>query len=176
MLARADAGERPIARQRVFLDDIVLDTAEAAKTLAVRRDVKIDVAEFEEAPILGDPVLVRQLIMILLDNAIKFSPAGTPVEIGVWNSSDGATVRVTDKGPGIPADQLPHVFERFYRGDAARSRAGTAASEGAGLGLAIAQWITSEHAATIRIDSAVGQGTTVVVQFPAPSPDGVSSS
>jgi signal transduction histidine kinase len=175
-LARADAGERPIERQRVFLDDIVLDSAEAAKALAVRRDVKVDVAEFDEAPITGDPVLIRQLVMILLDNAIKFSPAGAPVEIGVWNSNDGATVRVSDRGPGIPPDQLPHVFDRFYRGDAARSRAGTSQSEGTGLGLSIAQWIAQAHAATIRIDSAIGQGTAVVVQFPAPSSDGVSSS
>jgi signal transduction histidine kinase len=175
-LARADAGERPIERQRVFLDDIVLDTAETAKTLATRRDVRIAVAEFEEAPIVGDPMLVRQLIMILLDNAIKFSPAGTLVQVGVWRPNGAARLSVSDAGPGIPAEQLPHVFERFYRGDVARSRAGTAASEGAGLGLSIAQWIAEEHSASIRIDSIVGKGTCVVVDFPAAESDGVSSS
>jgi signal transduction histidine kinase len=175
-LARADAGERLIERQRVFLDDIVLDTAEAAKALAVRRDVRISVDEFEEAPITADPVLVRQLVMIFLDNAIKFSPPGFVVQVGVWRVADGAMVSVSDNGPGIPADQLPHVFERFYRGDAARSRAGTAESEGAGLGLSIAQWIAEAHDATIRIDSVVGKGTRVVVQFPPALPDGASSS
>lgn len=177
MLARADTGERSIERQRVFLDDIVLDSAEAAKALAVRREVRIAVAEFEEAPIVGDQSLVRQLIMILLDNAIKFSPNGSLVQIGVWRANDMATVSVSDAGPGIPPDQLKHVFERFYRGDAARSRAGTTASEGAGLGLSIAQWIAEQHAATIRIDSVAGKGTCVVVQFPPPiSVTGVSSS
>jgi signal transduction histidine kinase len=176
MLARADAGERSIDRQRVFLDDIVLDTAEAAKALASKRDVRIAVAEFEEAPIVADPMLVRQLIMILLDNAIKFSQSGTLVQIGVWRAGDGARLSVSDAGSGIPTDQLPHVFERFYRGDAARSRAGTAASEGAGLGLSIAQWIAEAHDATIRIDSVVGQGTCVVVQFPPVDSDSMSSS
>jgi len=177
MLARADAGERSIERQRVFLDDIVLDSAEAAKALAVRREVRISVAEFEEAPIVGDQSLVRQLIMILLDNAIKFSPNGSLVQIGVWRANDMATVSVSDAGPGIPPDQLKHVFERFYRGDAARSRAGTTSSEGAGLGLSIAQWIAEQHAATIRIDSVAGKGTCVVVQFPPPAlVTGVSSS
>ena len=175
-LARADAGERPIDRQRVFLDDIVLDTAEAARALASKRDVRIAVAEFEEAPILADPTLVRQLVMILLDNAIKFSRSGQLVQVGVWRADDGARLSVSDAGPGIPTDQLPHVFERFYRGDAARSRADTAASEGAGLGLSIAQWIAEEHAATIRIDSVVGNGTCVVVQFPSPEGEGMSSS
>lgn len=176
VLARADAGERPVERVRVFLDDIVLDTAEAAKAIAARRDIRIGVAEFEEAPITADPGLVRQLVMILLDNAIKFSEPGTRVEIGVAQSGGAAVVRVADQGQGIPADQLPHVFERFYRGDAARSRAGTAASEGAGLGLAIAQWIAEAHGAVIRVDSTVGRGTTVVVRFPLAFVDRVSPS
>jgi signal transduction histidine kinase len=175
-LARADAGERPIERQRVFLDDIVLDTAEAAKALASRRQVRISVADFEEAPIVADPVLIHQLIMILLDNAIKFSEPGSLVQIGVSRLNGAARVAVSDVGPGIPADQLPHVFERFYRGDSARSRAGTSASEGAGLGLSIAQWIAEEHGASIRMDSTVGKGTCVVVEFPPPEAGGVSSS
>jgi signal transduction histidine kinase len=175
-LARADAGERPIDRQRIFLDDIVLDTAEAAKALATRRNVRISVAEFEEAPIIADPVLVHQLVMILLDNAIKFSSAESVVEVGVRRVNGVSRVSVSDAGAGIPAEQLPHVFERFYRGDAARSRAGTAASEGAGLGLSIAQWIAEEHRATIRIDSIVAKGTTVVVDFPSADADSVSTS
>jgi signal transduction histidine kinase len=176
MLARADAGERPIERQRVFLDDIVLDTAEAAKALASRRDVRIAVAEFEEAPIVADPMLVHQLVMILLDNAIKFSPPEALVQIGVWRVDGVSRVSVSDSGRGIPPEQLPHVFDRFYRGDAARSRAGTAASEGAGLGLSIAQWIATEHGATIRIDSVTGKGTCVVVDFPPAETDEMSPS
>lgn len=175
-LARADAGERPIERRRVFLDDVVLDTAEAAKVLAERRGVRIAVAEFEEAPITADAMLVHQLVMILLDNAIKFSERDGLVQIGVWQADAGARFSVSDTGAGIPPDQLPHVFERFYRGDSARSRAGTSTSEGAGLGLSIAQWIAEEHGATIRIDSVAEKGTCVVVQFPPANPEALSSS
>jgi signal transduction histidine kinase len=177
MLARADAGERPIERQRVFLDDVTLDAAEAARTIADRKGVRLEVASFEEAPVTGDAALLRQLVMILLDNAVKFTAFGGLVRVGVEASATAATMTVSDSGVGIPADQLPHVFERFYRGDPARTRdvvrdapRDTGASEGAGLGLSIAQWISEEHAGTIRIESSAGQGTVVTVQLPAALP------
>ncbi len=165
ILARADAGERPIERQRVFLDDVTLDAAEAARALAARKQVRVDVDEFEEAPLNGDAVLLRRLVLILLDNAIKFSPPDGVVHVAVRRDG-GARLTIRDAGRGIPPDQLPHVFERFYRGDAARTRADGGSSEGAGLGLAIAKWIADEHRGDIRIDSAQGMGTTVSVSFP----------
>jgi signal transduction histidine kinase len=169
ILARADAGERPIERQRVFLDDVTLDAAEAARALAARKQVRVDVDEFEEAPLSGDAVLLRQLVLILLDNAIKFSPERGVVRVAVRRDG-GAQLTIRDTGPGIPPPQLPHVFERFYRGDAARTRADGGGSEGAGLGLSIAKWIAGEHGAGIRIDSAPGMGTTVTVSFPESEP------
>jgi signal transduction histidine kinase len=170
MLARADTGERPLERRRVFLDDVTLDAAEAARAIADRKAVRLEVDSFEEAPIVGDPDLLRQLVMILLDNAVKFTAANGLVRVGVQSTGPTASLTVTDTGVGIALDQLSHVFERFYRGDPSRTRGvvpdgGT--SEGAGLGLSIAQWIAEEHGATIRLDSQPGQGTTVVVQFPA---------
>lgn len=186
MLARADAGERPIDRQRVFLDDLTLDAAEAARAMAERRSVRVEVETFEEAAVLGDPVLLRQLALILLDNAVKFTAPGGLVRVGVHasgrGSGEGATLVVSDTGLGIEPDQLPHIFERFYRGDPSRTRAqGTTTerdggSQGAGLGLSIAQWIAEEHGATIRIESKPGQGTRVSVHFPSPPSDAVSSS
>ncbi len=165
-LARADAGERPIDRRRVFLDDIAMDAAEAARAVAAAQGVTLSVDRFEEAAIEGDPELLRRLVVILLDNAVKFTPEGGGVRIGVSRSDATATLVVGDTGIGIPADQLPHVFERFYRGDPARARREEGAT-GAGLGLSIAQWITDAHEATLAIDSESGQGTTVTVKFPA---------
>jgi signal transduction histidine kinase len=169
MLARADAGERPIQRERVFLDDLTLDAAESARTIADRKGVRLEVDDFEEAPVNGDPTLLRQLVLILLDNAIKFTEAGGVVRIGVRIVGTIATLNVSDSGAGIVVEDIPHVFERFYRGDPARQRASAndIGSEGVGLGLSIAQWIVDQHGGTIQIDSTPGHGTTVVVQFPA---------
>lgn len=163
-LARADAGERPIERRRVFLDDIAMDAAEAARAVAGAKGVALSVGAFEEAAIEGDPELLRRLVVILLDNAVKFTPVGGSVRISVSQSDNTATLVVGDSGIGIPADQLPHVFERFYRGDPARGRAEAA---GAGLGLSIANWITEAHQATLEITSEPGEGTAVTVRIPA---------
>jgi signal transduction histidine kinase len=182
MLARADTGERPIARERVFLDDVTLDAAEAARVMADRKSVRLEVDSFEEGAVIGDAALLRQLVMILLDNAIKFTDANGTVRVGVLVASGGPRLVVTDTGKGIPAEQLPHVFERFYRGDPSRARttegsgSPTGASEGAGLGLAIAHWIVEEHGGSIRMDSRPGQGTQVTVQFPPALPDDTLSS
>jgi signal transduction histidine kinase len=177
MLARADAGERPIERRRVFLDDIALDAADAARVIAERKRVRLEVGDFEEAPVEGDPTLLRQLAIILLDNAIKFTPAGGRVSVSVRSLPLGATLSVVDTGIGIEAAQLPHVFERFYRGDPSRTRAPDAsASEGVGLGLSIARWIAEEHGGSIAIESKPGAGTTVTVHLPSASVDRIVSS
>ncbi len=176
-LARADAGERPVARARFFLDDVVSDAAAAAQVMAVTRGVELTVDEFEEAPVDGDAALLRQLAMLLLDNAVKFTPPGGRVSVRVGMTDGRAQFTVQDSGPGIPADQLPHIFERFYRGDPARSRGGAgSATDGAGLGLAIAKWIAETHGATIDVHSADGTGTRMRVSFPPAGRAGVSSS
>ena len=163
-LARADAGQRPVERTRVFLDDVLLDAAEAARAIAEPRCVRVEVGDFDEAPVTGDPQLLRQMAMILLDNAVKFTGPEGVVRAGVERVNDAAVLTIEDSGIGITEAQLPHVFERFYRGDAARTRDGS--REGVGLGLSIAQWIAEEHGASIHIASRPGQGTRVVVQFP----------
>ncbi len=165
-LARADAGERAIERRRVFLDDIALDASSAAKIIANAKGVDLRVEEFEEAPVDGDPVLLRQLVMILLDNAVKFTPAGGVVAVRVGASDARPTLVVEDTGAGIAPEQLPHVFERFYRGDPARSRGEGPLADGAGLGLSIARWIADAHGATLDISSRLGAGTRVSAAFP----------
>jgi signal transduction histidine kinase len=160
-LARADAGDRPVVREPLFLDDAVAGAVEAARPLAEQRRVQLEIGAFEEARISGDPALVRQLLLIILDNAIKFTAAGGRVRLDVSARDGRAAVDVTDTGIGIPAEQLPHVFDRFYRGDPARREA-----DGAGLGLAIARWISDAHGAEIAIDSRTGAGTHVSLRFP----------
>jgi len=123
--------------------------------------VFVEVGAFEEARITGDAALVRQLLLIVLDNALKFTPAGGRVRLDVSARNGRAAVVVTDTGMGIPAEQLPHVFERFYRGERARHEA-----EGAGLGLAIARWIADVHGAAIEIASPPEGGTRVAITFP----------
>ncbi len=168
MLARADAGERPLDLQRVFLDDVTLDAADALRIVGERRGVRVEVESFEEAPVRADALLLRQLVMILLDNAIKYTSSGGVVRVDVRREGPSAMLTVSDNGIGIGPEQLPHVFERFYRGDPSRKRGAAegAVSEGAGLGLSIAEWIAEEHTAAIRIRSQPGQGTRVSVQFP----------
>ncbi len=159
-LARADAGEQPIERKRLYLDDLALDASSAAQAVAQGKGVTVSLDEFEEALVEGNAALIHQLVMILLDNAVKFTPAGGQVRVRVSAPEGRATLVVSDTGPGIPAAQLPHVFERFYRGDRTRR------PDGAGLGLAIARWITGAHGAEITLTPAPAGGTTATVQFP----------
>ena len=162
-LARADAGERPVTREALYLDDVASDAVAAVRALAERQGVALEVGQFEEAGIAGDPALVRRLLVIVLDNAIKYTPAGGRVRLDVATADGAPSAVVTDTGIGIPADQLPHVFDRFYRGDPARR-----AADGTGLGLAIARWIADLHGAAIAIGpSADGSGTRVAITFPA---------
>jgi len=159
-LARADSDGRVFTPERVQLDEIVLEAVSTAGWIASRREITLDVAEAEEAVIDGDAALLRQLMMILLDNAIKFSHVGGSVEISVRAESGAATVVIQDEGVGIANADVPHVFERFYRAESARG-----ATTGAGLGLAIAKWIADLHGAAITIAEAPGRGTRVKVRF-----------
>jgi signal transduction histidine kinase len=165
-LARTQAGERAVAREPVYLDDVVSDATAALRALAEQRGVRLRVGAFEEARVLGDAALLRQLVLILLQNALKFTPAGGEVRVDVATPAGEPTLVVEDTGVGIAANELPHVFDRFYRGAAARGSV-----EGAGLGLAILRWIADAHGARAALASTPGQGTRASVVFPpAPTP------
>jgi signal transduction histidine kinase len=168
VLARADSGERQIERQRFFLDDIAVDAAGDARIVAQGKGVDVSVDEFEEAPVVGDKTLVRQLMMILLDNAVKFTDCGGKVRVQVALRDQVPTFSVEDTGIGISHDELSRIFQRFFRGETARSR-----TDGAGLGLSIASWIAQEHGAEISVTSEPARGTRVIVTFPKP-PSAVS--
>jgi two-component system sensor histidine kinase CiaH len=161
-LAKADAGTTPFVFSEVALHDLVEDVGKQVRVLADKKGLQLDVRVDGPIRVRGDEVRLRELLLILLDNAIKFTDtAGT---VGLTLEADGgkAVVRVSDSGSGIPPEALPHVFDRFYRADKARSRA----EGGAGLGLAIAKWIVEGHRGSIRVDSDPGRGTTFTVQLP----------
>jgi two-component system, OmpR family, sensor kinase len=159
-LARADAGV-PIRWGSVDLDAVVLDTFQSGRALASDRTLHLD--PFEPVRVCGDEDRLRQLVLILLDNAVKYTPPGGSVTLGLRQVRDSAEITVRDTGIGIAPADLPHVFERFFRADPARSRD----PGGTGLGLAIAHWIVEQHRGTISIESTPGQGTHVLVRLPA---------
>jgi signal transduction histidine kinase len=165
MISRTDAGAWPIAHESVFLDDIALDAADAARALGEQKSVQVTVEHLDEVAMRGDPGLLRQLMMILLDNAVKFTPEGGSVEISVTREADEGILSVRDTGPGIPAEMVPQVFERFIRGADARDKTG-----GAGLGLSIGKWIATAHNAKISVHNRPGGGTDMRVTFPLGSP------
>lgn len=161
LLARAEAGDRPIQREAVYLDDLAAEAVMSASALAAEKGVGLDLGRCEETVVSADPLLMRQLVMIALDNAIKFTPATRRVTVETFAMDGQARLVVQDEGEGIPAAALPRVFDRFYRGDAARSRDG-----GAGLGLSIARWIADAHGAELSLSSDEGGGTRFELSMP----------
>ena len=162
ILARVESGVRTVMREPVYLDDLVSGAAASAGVLAESRGVRLEVGEFDEAAITGDPALLRQLLLILLQNAVKYTPRGGAVRVDVHSRGGAPTVVVEDTGMGIGPGELPHVFERFYRGEEARG-----VTEGAGLGLSIARRIVAGHGGRIEVRSEPGLGTRVTVNFPS---------
>jgi signal transduction histidine kinase len=167
LLARADAGDWPTTKESLFLDDVVLDVGNSGRALGAARGVHLEVDDLDEAPVKGDPALLRQLLMAIVDNAVKFSPDGGTVRLGLVRDGDVGRVTVDDEGPGIPETALPHVFERFFRADPARTR-----QQGAGLGLSIAEWIAQLHGAALSLEPRPGGGTRALVTIPLEGSDG----
>ena len=157
-LARADAGV-PLKHTQVDLDGVVLEAVSTARALARGQVVMLDA--FEPVQVRGDEDRLKQMFLILLDNALKYTPAGGTVAVGLRRQRDTAELVVRDTGVGIPGHDLPHVFERFYRADPGRGRD----PGGTGLGLPIAQWIAEQHGGQIDIASPPGGGTTVTVRL-----------
>jgi len=158
-LARADAG---IALRRcpLDLDTLVLDAFREARHLSRGQALKLD--PFESARVEGDEDRLKQLLLILLDNALKYTPSDGQVTLGLCRRGTYVEVRVRDTGVGIAPEDLPHVFERFYRADPARNRD----LGGTGLGLPIARWIAEQHEGEVRLESQPEQGTTAIVRLP----------
>jgi heavy metal sensor kinase len=161
-LARSDAGHAETVFETVDLAGIVAEVCGKIRTLAETKDhtLSMNIADNTAATITGDAPSLRRLIWILLDNAIKYTPSGGAIQVGIEPGDGQARVSVRDSGVGIPASSLPHIFERFYRIDPSRAN-----EEGTGLGLAIAKWIVDIHHAVISVESLENHGTTFSVRF-----------
>jgi signal transduction histidine kinase len=161
MLAQADSGRLPLHEEPVELGTLALEVYRQAKVLAV--DVELKLGAVEAVRVMGDPDRLKQLLLNLVTNALKYTPSGGKVTITVKQEAGNALMIVADTGTGIPKEDIPYIFDRFYRVDKARARQ----MGGSGLGLSIAQWIAEVHRGRIRVESELGKGSTFTVQLPS---------
>ncbi len=163
LLAQADAGLQ-LHRQPVEMDTLLLEIYRQAQVMA--GDVTVRLGAEDQAVVLGDADRLKQLLLNLVVNALKYTPAGGEVTLTLKRSHGWVQVTVADTGLGIAAEDLPHIFDRFYRADRSRGRSG-----GSGLGLSIAQWIAQAHGGRIEVESTVGVGSTFTVWLPEAKDD-----
>jgi two-component system OmpR family sensor kinase len=167
ILSRADAGHYPLNKISFYLNDLLEEVARAGGLLAEHKSVTIEITNSTEAGFHGDEDLLRQMILNLVDNAIKYTPAGGVVRLSLTRESDNHTISVSDTGPGIPLEEQSRVFDRFYRANIERPHSEEAVSDGTGLGLAIAKWIAQAHDGNLELARSDQQGTTFIVILPA---------
>lgn len=153
LLARADAGHLVVQQSPVYLEDVVDGAARSIRHLADARNVRVELGHLVEAPMRGDADLLGRIVLNLLDNAIKHAPAGGTVAISMARQNGTVDVSVVDSGPGIPAEAVDRLFERFFRVEASRTRHEDGDTGGAGLGLAIARRISEAHGGRLDLVS-----------------------
>jgi two-component system, OmpR family, sensor kinase len=164
-LARADEGRFDIHREPIELEPLVRDVYETAVILGEDAGLTLSLAALEGGVVMGDETRLRQLLLNLVTNAIKYTPKGGRVEVSVTHrGADEVAITVRDTGIGIATSDLPHVFDRFWRADRVRSR--SSERGGFGLGLAIAQWIVQAHGGSISVQSRLGRGSVFTVLLP----------
>lgn len=168
VLAQAESGKLPMERRRVELDTLLLEVFNQAHVLAGER-VKLEIGKIDQVIVCGDHDRLRQVALNLVANAIKYTAEGGKVVVNLSKEEGQAYFSVKDNGAGIPAADLPHVFERFYRGDKSRARSKDGA--GFGLGLSIAYWIVRNHEGEIEVRSKMNKGSTFTVRFPLAGKD-----
>jgi heavy metal sensor kinase len=161
-LARSDLGADGVELRPMDLAETVRGTCGEARVLADASQVRMETMAPGECVIHGDASMLRRLLLILLDNAIKYTPAGGQIRVTLAANRSEATLTVADTGVGIGAEDTPHIFERFYRASKDRSRT----TGGAGLGLSIARWIATCHRGVISVESVPGTGSSFHVRFP----------
>lgn len=165
LLARADAGAHRLELEEADAGAVVREACEEAAPLAAAKGLALDMAPLPEARLRCDPAALRRLLLILLDNAVKYTPRGGRIRVRAEAGRGQLRIHVQDTGIGISAEDLPRIFDRFYRASRDRSRG----EGGAGLGLAIAQWIARQHHGEIRVASRPGEGSTFTLVLPQDS-------
>lgn len=168
LLAQAEAGRLPLDRRRVELDTLLLEVFQQAHLLA-GENKQLSVEEIDQVQVCGDRSRLKQVFLNLIGNAIKYTQPGAHIRLRLTQYEGQAWVAVIDDGPGIPEEDLAHIFERFYRAEKARSR--SEEGGGFGLGLSIAYWIVQNHGGRIAVRSQENSGTTFIVSLPLASAD-----
>ncbi|MBS0205879.1 MAG: HAMP domain-containing protein [Planctomycetes bacterium] len=164
-LSRHDGGVQPLNREEVLLSAVLRDVIDFMTPMATEKQIVIQIADLTDSVVIGDDVSLSQLFFNLLENAIKFTPAGGNIHIRDQRSDGRVVIAIEDSGVGIDPRHLPHVFKRFYRVDTSRN----SSTGGTGLGLAICQSIVHAHAGRLTVTSEVGCGSVFVVGLPATS-------
>ncbi len=162
LLAQAEQGELPLDPQKMSLDTLLVEVQHQLATLAGDK-VRISLEHLEQIEMTGDRDRLKQVILNLMANAVQYSTPGGEVVLALHLINQQARLTIRDNGPGIPAEDLPHIFERFYRGEKSRTRS---KQSGFGLGLSIAYWIVRAHGGHIEVSSQEGKGSTFTVWLP----------
>jgi heavy metal sensor kinase len=160
LLARADSHQLKLDKTRFRFDELILECMGQLKELAERKNISFQFNMDEPAEIVADEALIRRLIINLLDNAIKFSPQQSLIRVDLQTESTQTALSIADQGPGIAAEEIPKVFQRFHRAESSRTSAGS------GLGLAIAKAVADEHEGAIAVESRPSGGTIFTVTLP----------
>jgi signal transduction histidine kinase len=163
-LAQADSGGLTLQAADLYLDETLTEAARSAAILARRKGVTMEVPHFQEAPYHGDEGLLRQMVLNLLDNAVKYTPAGGTVRVGLDALGPEYRITVADTGIGIPPEAQDHVFDRFFRVDKSRHNNGDYG--GVGLGLSIARWIAEVHRGRLELERSDTSGSRFAVHLP----------
>lgn len=161
-LARTSNGVRSLVKKRFYLHDLVAECVRAAKALSARKNISLNYQSLPEITLTGDEELLKQMLLNLLDNAVKYTLEGGAISVRLTRQDALVEIEVKDTGIGIPLAEQARVFDRFYRVDKARSRS----AGGAGLGLAIVRWIVDAHDGSVVIESIVGRGSSFKVYLP----------
>lgn len=162
LLAQADSGSVSLNMNPVELDTLLLEVFQEMRVLAGEK-VKLHLTEIDQILVNGDRDRLKQVLLNLAGNAIQYTPQNGDVYLSLGKVAEQARLIIRDTGPGIPAEDLPHIFERFYRAEKSRTRS---KATGFGLGLSIAHWIVEKHGGRIEVDSKEGQGTTFCIWLP----------
>lgn len=162
LLAQAESGKLALNLARVELDALLMEVFQEMHVLAGNR-VNMHIKEIDQLEVHADRDRIKQVLLNLVGNAIQYTPQGGDVYLSLAKVGNHARIIVRDTGPGIPAEDLPHIFERFYRAEKSRTRS---KSGGFGLGLSIAQWIVENHGGWIEVESKEGKGTTFAIWLP----------
>lgn len=162
LLAQAESGSVSFNMQPVELDTLLLDVFQEMNVLAGEK-VELQLTEIDQVQVNGDRDRLKQVLLNLVGNAIQYTPQDGDVFLSLGKVAEQARLIIRDTGPGIPAEDLPHIFDRFYRAEKSRTRG---KATGFGLGLSIAHWIVEKHGGRIEVDSKDGQGTTFCIWLP----------